>query len=285
MRVIRTVSDWKALKASPEFANKSLALVPTMGFLHQGHLSLVRATRARNERVAVSIFVNPTQFVPGEDLERYPRDEVRDIAMLDDEGVDCVFIPTVEEMYPDGFGTCVTPPPQGEGWCGASRPGHFPGVCTVVSILFNIIGPDTAYFGRKDAQQAAVIKQMTKDLHFPVRIVVRPTVRENDGLAMSSRNTYLSPEERAHALILYKTLNLGRKRYREGERSADVIVEEGRIQIETEPNVRLDYLGIVDQNTFKSVNTIVEGNYYIGAIFVGKARLIDNIVFTLTSNS
>ncbi len=280
MEVIRTLSDWNALSTSPGYAGKHIGLVPTMGYLHQGHLSLVRAARAKSDRVVVTIFVNPTQFVPGEDLASYPRDEIRDIALLDDEGADCVFIPSAEEIYPVGFSTGVNPPAQSEGWCGASRPGHFPGVCTVVSILFNIIKPDTAYFGRKDAQQTAVIRQMVKDLHIPVQIGVCPTIRGEDGLAMSSRNTYLSPEERQRALVLYRTLSLGLTHFRKDENLADAILEEGRLQIEEEPGVRLDYLGVVDRNTFKSIETIHEKHYYIGAIYVGKARLIDNIVFT-----
>jgi len=257
----------------------SLGFVPTMGYLHEGHLSLVRASRAQNERTAVSIYVNPTQFVPGEDFERYPRDEARDLQLLEKEGVDWVFLPSQEEIYPEGFSTFIEPPSSSRGWCGEARPGHFRGVCTVVAILFTIVQPDRAYFGRKDAQQAAAIRRMTQDLRFPIEISVQPIVRESDGLAMSSRNVYLSLKERRNALILSQTLARGIERFREGEREAAAILREGKARIESAEGVRLDYLGAVNGNTFESVKTIASGDLYIGAIFAGKTRLIDNMIF------
>ncbi len=258
---------------------KSIGFVPTMGYLHEGHLSLVRQARTENQIVITSVFVNPTQFVPGEDYERYPRDEERDRKLLEQEGVDVLFIPTSNIIYPEHFSTYIQPPKQSEGWCGASRPGHFRGVCTIVGILFNLVQPTRAYFGQKDAQQAAVIKQMTNDLRFPVEIIVCPIIREEDGLAMSSRNVYLSPKERKNALVLYESLKQGLARFQSGEQNAETIINEGKQRIASTNGVQLDYLSIVDQNTFESVNSVSPNNLYIGAIKIGKTRLIDNMVF------
>ncbi|MGC9329209.1 MAG: pantoate--beta-alanine ligase, partial [Candidatus Hinthialibacter sp.] len=251
------------------------------GFLHEGHLSLIRIARERCDIVVVSCFVNPTQFVPGEDFERYPRDENRDLALLKKEGVDYVLLPTSDDLYPEGFSTYVLPPAPSQGWCGRSRPGHFQGVCTIVSILFNLVQPHFAYFGRKDAQQCAVIQSMTRDLNFPIEIVVCPIVRDSDGLAMSSRNVYLSTDERRRALTLSQTLRLGLSRFQQGVVDAEAVLAEGKKQIQAVDGVRLDYLGVVNQNTFKSVSIIQAGHYYIGAIYVGTTRLIDNMVFGL----
>lgn len=258
---------------------KSIGFVPTMGYLHEGHLSLVRKARAENDIVITSVFVNPTQFVPGEDYERYPRDEDRDRKLLEQEGVDVLFIPTSNTIYPEHFSTYIQPPKQSEGWCGASRPGHFRGVCTIVGIFFNLVQPTRAYFGQKDAQQAAVIKQMTNDLRFPVDIIVCPIIREEDGLAMSSRNVYLSTEERKNALVLYESLKQGLVRFQNGEKDAETIINDGKQRITSTNGVQLDYLSIVDQNTFESVNTVSPNNLYIGAIKIGKTRLIDNMLF------
>lgn len=250
-----------------------------MGYLHEGHLSLIRAARKRDDLVVVSVFVNPTQFVPGEDFERYPRDEARDLELLQREGVDYVLLPTGADIYPPGFSSYIEPPAASQGWCGDTRPGHFRGVCTIVSILFNLVQPHRAYFGRKDAQQCAVIQSMTRDLAFPLEILICPTIREKDGLAMSSRNVYLSFDDRQNALILSQTLNLGLQRFEEGVLDANKILEEGRRQIQSQEGVRLDYLGVVDQNTFKPIAKAQLGAYYIGAIYVGGTRLIDNMVF------
>lgn len=250
-----------------------------MGYLHEGHMTLVRAARQNNDRVLATIFVNPTQFVAGEDLERYPRDEERDFALLNQEGADAVFLPPPGEIYPEGFSTYVEPPAAAQGWCGASRPGHFRGVCTVVSILFNLTQPDRAYFGRKDAQQLAVVRRMATDFAFPIEIIGLPTVREPDGLAMSSRNAYLKDEQRQLALSLTQTLQQGLARFQEGERDAQKILQEGTEAINAIKGVRLDYLGVVDENTFQSVKEINLGNLYIGAMFVGGTRLIDNRPF------
>lgn len=281
MQVVRTVSQWRTIRRSLAAQTQRIGLIPTMGYLHEGHLSLIRAARERDDLIVVTIFVNPTQFVPGEDFERYPRDEARDLELLKREGVDYVFMPISEDIYPKGFSVSIQPPSASEGWCGDTRPGHFRGVCTVVSILFNLVQPHHAYFGRKDAQQCAVIQSMTRDLHYPIDIFVCPTVREKDGLAMSSRNVYLSPIERSHALILSQTLRLGLERFDGGTLTADAILEEGIGRIRSCEGVRLDYLGIVDQNTFKSIHTVRKGNYYIGAIYIGTTRLIDNMVFGL----
>lgn len=279
MQILRTVHELNQWIHQSQHDGKSLGFVPTMGYLHEGHLSLVRSARGNHESLGVSIFVNPTQFAPHEDLADYPRDEQRDLALLEQENVDWVFIPTVEEIYGPNFSTYVQPPKQAEGWCGASRPSHFRGVCTIVAILFNLVRPHRAYFGQKDAQQAAVIRQMVQDLHFPVEIEIGPIVREEDGLAMSSRNVYLTPEERQHALILSRTLCQGMHRFQAGENSAKAILAKGQQQIHSTPNVRIDYLGIVDQHSFASVDTIQPGNIYLGAVFIGKTRLIDNMIF------
>ena len=219
------------------------------------------------------------QFVEGEDFERYPRDEARDLAMLQREGADAVFVPQPGDIYPAGFSTYVEPPAPSKGWCGAARPGHFRGVCTVVSILFNLTQPDRAYFGRKDAQQMAVIRRMTADFAFPIEIIGLPTVREPDGLALSSRNAYLNDDQRKQALALTQTLQRGVERFRAGEQNAQRILDEAKKTINAIEGVRLDYLGAVDENTFEAVSTIQKGNLYIGAVYVGPTRLIDNRAF------
>lgn len=268
----QTVQTWKR-------DGLSIGLAPTMGYLHEGHLTLVRAAKQNNDRVIATIFVNPVQFVEGEDFERYPRDEARDLAMLQREGADAVFVPQPGDIYPAGFSTYVEPPAPSKGWCGAARPGHFRGVCTVVSILFNLTQPDRAYFGRKDAQQMAVIRRMTADFAFPIEIIGLPTVREPDGLALSSRNAYLNDDQRKQALALTQTLQRGVERFRAGEQNAQRILDEAKKTINAIEGVRLDYLGAVDENTFEAVSTIQKGNLYIGAVYVGPTRLIDNRAF------
>ncbi len=279
MQVLRSVSDLRQTITRWKHNGLSIGLAPTMGYLHEGHLSLVRAAKENNHRTLATIFVNPTQFVEGEDFERYPRDEERDLELLNQDGADAVFIPGPSDIYPDGFSTYVEPPAPAEGWCGGSRPGHFRGVCTVVSILFNLTQPDRAYFGQKDAQQLAVIRRITTDLGFPVEIIGLATVREPDGLAMSSRNAYLSDEQRKQALILTQTLQQGIEQFRSGAKDAQAILAEGTKAIESTDGVRLDYLGVVDENTFRSVTVIQNGNLYIGAMVVGNTRLIDNRAF------
>jgi pantoate--beta-alanine ligase len=279
VEVFSAIEGLRRFLQPPRQAGQRIALVPTMGFLHEGHLSLVRAAKAENDIVITSIFVNPTQFGPAEDYSRYPRDEARDTSLLEAEGVHAVLLPSVATMYPQGNSTAVLPPTQSEGWCGEKRPGHFQGVCSVVAMLFNIVQPDRAYFGEKDAQQLAVIRQMTQDLHFPIEIIGCPIVRDPDGLALSSRNVYLSAAERADALVLSQALYQGLALFQAGERSAARILDAGRAQIEAKSTIRLDYLGIVDQNTFKAIATVREGAIFLGAIHAGKTRLIDNMRF------
>ncbi|MFZ3262906.1 MAG: pantoate--beta-alanine ligase [Terriglobales bacterium] len=256
----------------------SLGLVPTMGALHAGHLSLVRAAKAQCDAVAVSIFVNPTQFGPSEDFAKYPRSFESDCAALEKEGVDIVFAPAVEEMYPKGETTWVTVQGLSERLDGRSRPGHFRGVTTVVAKLFHVIEPDVAFFGQKDAAQVAIIRRMVRDLNFPVEVVVCPIVREDDGLAMSSRNAYLGAEERLRALVLHRSLQRMEKEFRAGQRMAAHLCEAGRAIIAQEPQVRLDYFEIVDPNTLEPVERIAQPALVAVAAHVGSTRLIDNVV-------
>ncbi len=279
MKVIRTIAEMRRVSKEIRLQKQTLGCVPTMGYLHEGHLSLIRDSLNQTGQTVVTIYVNPTQFGPHEDLEHYPRDEERDVSLLEKEGVDVVFIPDHAEIYPEGFSTYVNPPVAAEHWCGASRPGHFRGVCTIVAILFNIIHPTHAFFGQKDAQQCAVIQSMVDDLKIPVQIHVCPTVREDDGLAMSSRNKYLSEDERKDALALYQTLQQGIQRFQDGTTKADDILLEGFKRIQSNPNIRLDYLAVVDEKTFQPVDFVRQGHFYIGAIYAGKTRLIDNIRF------
>ena len=279
MRVFRRIVELRAARTA---LAGSLGLVPTMGYLHEGHLSLVRRARRENAAAAVSIFVNPTQFGAGEDLESYPRDLDRDLALLEAEGTALVFAPEPREVYPDGYETTVQPGPLGERLEGASRPGHFAGVLTVVAKLFNIVQPDTAYFGRKDGQQALLIRRMARDLDFPVEIVVAPTVREPDGLAMSSRNTYLSPDERAAALCLSKGLLAAEAAWAAGERNADVLRRIARAPIEAEPLAKPDYLSLADVATLAEVEGEVRAAAMLStAVRIGATRLIDNVFFEL----
>jgi len=257
---------------------KRVGFVPTMGALHEGHLSLVRAARAQCEVVVVSIFVNPTQFGPNEDLAKYPRTFDQDKAMLEREGVDCIFYPSVEEMYPPGATTWVTVEGLSEKLDGRSRPGHFRGVTTVVSKLFNIVQPQAAFFGQKDAAQVAIIRKMVRDLNFSVQIVVCPIVRESDGLAMSSRNAYLNPQERKQALVLSRSLRHVQSLIERGERSADKLIAAGRQAIAEEPGVRPDYFEVVDPDTLDPVKEVANGALVAVAGYVGKTRLIDNLL-------
>jgi pantoate--beta-alanine ligase len=255
-----------------------IGLVPTMGALHEGHLSLVRAAKSQCAVVAVSIFVNPTQFGPNEDFTRYPRSFAHDCQLLEKEGVDLLFGPPVEEMYPAGAVTWVTVEGLSDRLCGRSRPGHFRGVTTVVAKLFHIIAPDAAFFGQKDAAQVAIIRRMVRDLNFPVEIVACPIVREADGLAMSSRNSFLEPEQRKAALVLYRSLSEIRKRFASGERETQELIAAGKQAFAQEPSVRLDYLEIVDPETLGPLPNITSPALVAVAAFVGTTRLIDNIV-------
>jgi len=268
-----------AIAESLRKTGRSIGFVPTMGYLHQGHLSLLKRARAENDVVVISVFVNPTQFGAGEDFERYPRDMERDTSMAESAGVDYFFAPPVSEMYPEGYATYVEVERLTKGLCGASRPGHFRGVATVVAKLFNIVKPHRAYFGKKDFQQLKVIERMAKDLNFNVEIVGCPTVREPDGLAVSSRNVYLSAEERRSALSLYRALCLARDLVEKGEKDPKVIVERMREFILSHPHVRkIDYIEIVDSETLERVTEVKEGTLIALAVFVGGARLIDNWV-------
>ncbi len=264
--------------AQRKLEGKRIGLVPTMGALHEGHLSLVRAARAQLDVVAVSIFVNPLQFGPKEDFGKYPRSFERDCQLLEAEKVDLVFAPSNEEMYPPGTTTFVTVEGLSEKLCGRSRPGHFRGVTTVVSKLFHVVEPDAAYFGQKDAAQATIIRRLVRDLNLPVRIVVCPIVREKDGLAMSSRNCYLDPQQRKQALVLYRSLMRVQTLADTGERSAAKLLDVGKQVIAEEPGARLDYFEIVDPETLDPVPDISQGALVAVAAFVGATRLIDNVV-------
>jgi pantoate--beta-alanine ligase len=259
-------------------AGKRLGLVPTMGALHDGHLSLVRAARASSDVVAASIFVNPTQFAPNEDLAKYPRSFERDRELLEREGVGLLFAPTVEEMYPAGAVTWVTVEGLSEKLDGRSRPGHFRGVTTVVAKLFHIVEPDVAFFGQKDAAQVAIIRRMVRDLNLPVEIAVCPIVREPDGLAMSSRNAYLNPEQRKQALVLYRSLLRVQAFIAAGERKAAKLAEAGKGEFAAERAVRLDYFEIVNPDSLDPVEDISCGALAAVAAYVGTTRLIDNIL-------
>ncbi|MBE9507526.1 MAG: pantoate--beta-alanine ligase [Chloroflexi bacterium] len=275
MQVVTTLPELRAARASlPE----PVGLVPTMGYLHEGHLSLVRQARTECASVAVSIFVNPTQFGPGEDLANYPRDLDRDLSMLEAEGTDLVWTPTPEVMYPPGFQTWVTVEELTQPLEGALRPGHFRGVTTVVTKLLTGVQPQKAYFGQKDAQQAAVIRQMTRDLNLAVEIVVCPIVREPDGLAMSSRNTYLNPEERQAATVLYRALTAAHAAFEAGERDAERLRQVVTEIIANEPLADLQYVSCAHRDTLQELETVAGRALISLAVFVGKTRLIDNTV-------
>jgi pantoate--beta-alanine ligase len=279
MKISTTIEGMREIRLRYGSAER-FALVPTMGALHEGHLSLMRAARTQCDLVAASLFVNPIQFGPGEDLATYPRDFARDRELLEKEGVDFLFAPDVEEMYPAGTVTFVTVEKLSDKLCGRSRPGHFRGVTTVVSKLFNIVEPDVAFFGQKDAAQAAIIRRMVRDLNIPVQIVTCPIVREADGLAMSSRNAYLDSHQRMAASVLYRSLMEVQRRFDEDEHIAGSLIEAGKHLVAEEPAVRLDYLEIVDSETLDPVDDVSRGALVAVAAFVGRTRLIDNVVLT-----
>ena len=276
MNICTTISEARAAVGSQHA--KRLGLVPTMGALHEGHLSLVRAAKARCDAVAVSIFVNPTQFGPTEDLSKYPRQFDRDCRLLEKEGVDILFAPPVEEIYPNGAVTWVLVEGLSEKLDGRSRPGHFRGVTTIVAKLFHILEPETAFFGQKDAAQLAVIRRMVRDLNSPVEIVACPIVRESDGLAMSSRNAYLNREERGRALVLERSLQQVQREFQAGERIAAKLISAAKEVFAREPKVVLDYFEIVDPDTLDPVERISQKTLVAIAAYIGSTRLIDNLV-------
>ncbi len=285
MRIVRSITAMQRLTRRWQREGSNVGFVPTMGYLHAGHLSLVKRARQSvggRGKVVVSIYVNPTQFGPKEDLQRYPRDLERDKCLCRNEGVDALFIPDDAQMYPSGndqsFSTYVVEESLSRGMEGASRPTHFRGVTTVVAKLFNIVQPDSAIFGSKDFQQAAVVRRMVRDLSFPVRIVVAPTFREPDGLALSSRNKYLSPAERRKATILWRAIQQARRAVEHGSMTPARLRTRLKRLISSQPHVRLDYLEFFDSKTLKPRNKVQKGTHMALAVFVGKIRLIDNAV-------
>lgn len=279
MKTVSTASDLRSAIASYREKGQRVAFVPTMGALHAGHLALVEQARRVAGKVVVSIFVNPKQFGPGEDFERYPRDLEADAEKLREAGADLLFAPTVEEMYPPGFSTTVHVAGVSEGMEGARRPGHFDGVATVVARLLGLVLPDVAVFGQKDAQQCAVVMRLVKDLGLPVDVLVAPTVRESDGLAMSSRNAYLSPEERKAAPALFCALLATQLVHELGERKAEKLLAAFRTAIGTEPRLELDAVDLVDAATMRPVGKVDRPVLLAAAVRVGRTRLIDNVVF------
>jgi pantoate--beta-alanine ligase len=278
LKIFTTIDEMRAASRAARRAGRQIGFVPTMGALHEGHLSLVRAARKGTDVVAASIFVNPTQFGPNEDLAKYPRSFERDCQMLEREGVEFVFAPSVEEMYPAGAVTWVTVEEMSERLDGRSRPGHFRGVTTVVAKLFHIVEPDRAFFGQKDAAQVAIIRRMVRDLSLAVEIVVCPIVREADGLAMSSRNAYLDSEQRKQALVLHRSLKRVQQMVGTGEREAGKLIAAGREMFAQEPSVRVDYFEVVNPDTLEAVDDILAGALIAVAAYVGTTRLIDNVV-------
>jgi pantoate--beta-alanine ligase len=278
MKICSTIPEARAACRDARASRKRLGLVPTMGALHEGHLSLVRAAKAQCDAVAVSIFVNPTQFAPTEDLSKYPRQFDRDCQLLEEEGIEILFAPSVDEIYPHGQVTWVLVERLSEKLDGRSRPGHFRGVTTIVAKLFNVIEPDAAFFGQKDAAQLAVIRRMVQDLNFPVEIVACPIVREADGLAMSSRNAYLNREERDRALVLQRSLQQVQQEFQAGEKIATKLISAAKEVLAREPHVVLDYFEVVDPDTLDPVERISQKTLVAVAAYVGSTRLIDNLV-------
>lgn len=281
MKIITTVDEVRQQVKAWKKEGLTVGLVPTMGYLHEGHKSLIDAAVKENDRVVVSVFVNPTQFAPSEDLESYPRDLNRDAALCEAAGAALIFHPEPSEMYHEDYSTFVDMRTLTQVLCGKTRPIHFSGVCTVVSKLFNIVQPDRAYFGQKDAQQLAVIKHMVQDLNFDIEIVGCPIIREEDGLAKSSRNTYLNEEERKQAVILSKALKKGKELIEDGETKASVVKQIIRETIETMPLSKIDYVELVDFKTFENVEELKGEVLAAVAVYIGKTRLIDNFIIQL----
>lgn len=281
MKIVKTVDEVRAQVKEWRKEGLSVGLVPTMGYLHEGHQSLIKKSVEQNDRTVVSVFVNPMQFGPTEDLESYPRDLEADAKLVESTGGDLIFNPEPEEMYKDGFCSFVNMTGLPDALCGLTRPVHFKGVCTVVNKLFNIVKPDRAYFGEKDAQQLAIIMRMVKDLNMDIEIVGCPIIREADGLAKSSRNIYLTPEERKAAVILSKSVALGKKMVAEGEKDAKKIVTAMKELINSEPLATIDYVEMVDMDTMKAIDEVKGHVLCAMAVKFGKARLIDNFIETL----
>lgn len=275
MNIVSSLADLRTARLS---LDGKVGLVPTMGYLHEGHLSLVRQARAENQHVIVTIFVNPTQFGPSEDLSKYPRDLERDLNLLRPLGVDVVWTPSAEVMYPPGYQTWVEVEALTKGLEGAMRPGHFRGVTTVVAKLFNATQPDKAYFGQKDAQQAAVIRRMAVDLNFPLEVIICPTTREGDGLAMSSRNKYLSEAERRAATVLFRALTAAKELYESGERDGEKIRSKMKEVLSSEPLAQVQYVSCADYDTLEELEAVKGKALLSMAVFFGKTRLIDNFV-------
>lgn len=280
MKVIRTIKELRNELEDIRRKHKIISFVPTMGYLHEGHLSLIRHAKKNSDILVVSIFVNPTQFSPNEDFNRYPRDEKRDLNLLESESCDFVFIPSTEEMYGKDYQTFVKVKKYSEILEGEFRPTHFEGVTTVVVKLFNIVQPHFAVFGQKDAQQAFIIQKMVSDLNIPIRIDVLPIVREADGLAMSSRNVYLNQEERIQALALYKSLLLAESLHRNGEKNSNKIIQKVKAFLNEFSLIKIDYVEIIDKDTFNKVEELIEGKsyYLLIAVRIGNTRLIDNTI-------
>jgi len=278
MKICKTIDEMRATSRQARHAGKRLGLVPTMGALHEGHLSLMRAAQSKCDAVAASIFVNPLQFGPTEDLAKYPRTFDRDVQLLEKESVDILFAPAPAEMYTPGAVTYVTVEGLSDKLCGKSRPGHFRGVTTVVAKLFHIVEPDLAFFGQKDAAQATIIRRMVRDLNLPVEVIVCPIVREPDGLAMSSRNVYLSPQDRKSATVLSRSLTEVKQRFDQGERNPTALIKAAKKVLAQEPTVRLDYFEIVDPSTLAPAPKLTGAALVAVAALVGTTRLIDNIL-------
>lgn len=279
MKISGSISEVRQIVKEWRKEGLTVGLVPTMGYLHEGHKSLIDKAVKENDRVVVSVFVNPIQFGPTEDLASYPRDLERDAKLCEEAGANLIFHPEKEEMYFDDFSTFVEVQGVSKGLCGKSRPIHFRGVCTVVTKLFNIVKPDRAYFGQKDAQQLAVVKRMVRDLNMDIEIIGCPIIREEDGLAKSSRNTYLSPEERKAAVILSKSLKLGKEAIEAGERDCKKIIDIITNNINTEKLAKIDYVEIVDPLSIENIDKIENSALVAMAVYIGKTRLIDNFIY------
>lgn len=278
MKIIRSLKQMSNFSKKTRLRRKTIGFVPTMGALHLGHLSLIRQARRENDVIIISIFVNPTQFGPKEDFKKYPRNLKQDAKLCKEEAVDIIFYPKAKDMYPEGYKTYVEVQDLSNVLCGKFRPGHFRGVATIVTKLFNIVSPDIAYFGQKDAQQAVIIKKMVEDLNIPVEIKVMPTVRQSDGLALSSRNVYLSQSERKDAQVLYQALNLARNLIRHGNRnSLDIIIKMKQL-IKKKKRAKIQYISIVDFENLRPVDKIIGTVLIALAVYIGKTRLIDNII-------
>jgi pantoate--beta-alanine ligase len=275
---IETIPELRRWVRNERTAGRRVAFVPTMGYLHEGHLRLVDEARRRAEAVVMSVFVNPLQFGPGEDLARYPRDLPHDRSLAQARGVDALFVPSETVMYPAGSEIRVTPGPTAERWEGAARPGHFAGVLTVVAKLFHLVEPDVACFGRKDIQQATLVRQMVRDLDWPLEIVVVPTVREPDGLALSSRNAYLDPDQRRRAGVLSAALRSAHELFQAGERQAAALQAQVRQTLATEPAVKVEYVAVAEPRTLAPVETVDADTVVALAARLGRTRLIDNII-------